>query len=88
MNIARYIPKGHDNAVSREYLRITLHLPDRQIRKMIAMSREQIFWCEGGYFRHKNKDDLPYEMDYLRQERARAMALFDKVNGIEAAIYG
>lgn len=88
MNILDYIPKGHDNAVSREYLRSILHLPDRNIRLMIAESEEQIFWCEEGYFRHKNRFDLPYEEDYLRQEQARSRALLRKVRKIKAAIYG
>lgn len=87
MNIIDYIPKGHENAVSREYLRAVMHLPDREIRRMIADSKEQIFWFNG-YFRHKNKKDIPYEEDYLRQEQARAMALNRKVRSIKAAIYG
>ena len=87
MNIIDFIPKGHDNAVSREYLRSVTHIPDREIRKLIAESEEQIFWYNG-YFRHKNKKDLPYEEDYLRQEQARARALNKKVRLIKAAIYG
>jgi hypothetical protein len=87
MNIADYIPKGHDKAVSRHYLATTLNLPDRKVRLMIAESEEPIFW-HNGYFRHKNKQDIPYEEDYLRQEQARARALNKKVRGIKAAIYG
>ena len=88
MNILDYIPKGHDKAVSREYLRAILHLPDRALRLMIAESEEQIFWCDAGYFRHKNGMDIPYEEDYLRQEQARSRALIRKVRKIKAAIYG
>ena len=87
MNIAEFIPKGHDNAVSRDYLVSILHLSDRKIRKLIEKSEEQIFWYNG-YFRHKNKDDLPYEVDYLRQESSRARALNKKVRLLRAAIYG
>lgn len=87
MKIADFIPKGHENAVSREYLRAITHLPDRELRKLIAESEEQIFWFNG-YFRHKNKKDLPYEEDYLRQEQARARAMNRKVRHIKAAIYG
>ena len=87
MNILDYIPKGHENAVSREYLKSVMHIPDRIIRRLISKSDEQIFWYNG-YFRHKNKNDLPYEEDYLRQEQARARALNKKVKAIRAAIYG
>lgn len=87
MDILDYIPKGHENAVSREYLREIMHIPDRDIRKMISECDEQIFWYNG-YFRHKNKKDIPYEEDYLRQERARSRALIRKVRKIKAAIYG
>ena len=87
MNILDYIPKGHDNAVSREYLRSILHIPDREVRKLISESDEQIFWYNG-YFRHKNKKDIPYEEDYYRQEKARSKALIKKVRQIRAAIYG
>lgn len=85
--ISEYIPKGHQNAVSRQYLRSVLHMTDRQVRREIAESEEQIFWYNG-YFRHKNKKDLPYEEDYLRQEQARAKAMNRKVRQIKAAIYG
>lgn len=87
MDIIEYIPKGHENAVSREYLRSILGLPDRAVRRAISESKEQIFWYNG-YFRHKNKKDIPYEEDYLRQETARAKALNKKVRLIKAAIYG
>lgn len=87
MNILDYIPKGHDKAVSREYLRSVMHIPDRDIRRLISECDEQIFWFNG-YFRHKNKKDIPYEEDYLRQERARSRALIKKVRKIKAAIYG
>ena len=87
MNILDYIPKGHDKAVSREYLRTVLHIRDREVRKLISEADEQIFWYNG-YFRHKNKKDIPYEEDYLRQEQARSRALIRKVRAIKAAIYG
>ena len=86
-NIIDFIPKGHENAVSREYLRSILGIPDRVIRRAIAESKEPIFWYNG-YFRHKNKKDIPYEEDYLRQEQARARAMNRKVRHLKAAIYG
>ena len=86
MNIIEFIPKGHENAVSREYLRSILGEPDRAIRRAIAESKVPIFWYNG-YFRHKNKKDIPYEESYLRQEQARAKALNRKVKQIKAAIY-
>ena len=85
--ISEYIPKGHENAVSRSYLRSVTHLTDRRLRKEIAESQEQIYWCNG-YFRHKNAKDLPYEEDYLRKEAARAKTMAEKVKQIRAAIYG
>lgn len=87
MDILDYIPKGHDKAVSREYLRTILHISDRELRKLIAESEEQIFWFNG-YFRHKDKKDRPYEKDYLRQEQARSRAMIRKCRKIKAAIYG
>lgn len=83
-----YIPKGHENAVSRSYLRSILHMGDRKIREEIAESEESIFSFNGGYFRHKNKKDLPYEEDYLRKEAARAKSLQKKVRVLRKAIYG
>ena len=65
-----------------------MHINDRDIRQLIADSEEQIFWCANGYFRHRNKSDIPYEEDYLRQEQARSRALIRKVRAIKAAIYG
>lgn len=88
MVIADFIPKGHDNAVSRQYLRTVLHMTDRKIRQEIAESEEQIFSYGGGYFRHKNKKDIPYEEDYLRSEQSRAREMARKVRRIKAAIYG
>ena len=89
MNICDYIPKGHENAVSREYLSNLLGLPDRVIRNAIAHSEEPIFWKENeGYFRHKNKKDRPYEERYLRQEQSRARAMNRKVRILKAALYG
>lgn len=86
--ISEYIPKGHDNRVSREYLRSITHMNDRKIREEIAESEEPIFSFNGGYFRHKNKKDIPYEEDYLRKEAARAKTLNRKVKALKAAIYG
>lgn len=86
--ISEYIPKGHENAVSRIYLRSITHMSDRKIREEIAESEEPIFSFNGGYFRHKSKKDLPYEEDYLRKEAARAKTMAKKVKQIRAAIYG
>lgn len=86
--ISEYIPKGHDNRVSRAYLRSITHMTDRKIREEIAESEEPIFSFNGGYFRHKNKKDIPYEEDYLRKEAARAKTLNRKVKALKAAIYG
>lgn len=87
MNICDYIPKGHENAVSREYLSNLLCLPDRVIRNAIAHSEEPIFWHDG-YFRHKNKKDKPYEEVYLKQEQARAKALRKRIRKLKAAVNG
>ena len=87
MEICDYIPKGHENAVSRQYLRSILSLPDRVIRRLISESEEPIFWYEG-YFRHKNKKDKPFEEYYLKQEQARARALNRKVRKLKAAVNG
>lgn len=86
--ISEFIPKGHKNAVSRSYLRSVTHMTDRKVRAEIAESEELIFSFNGGYFRHKNADDLPYEEDYLRKEAARAKTLARKVKQIRTAIYG
>lgn len=86
--ISEYIPKGHENRVSRAYLRSITHMTDRKVREEIAESDEPIFSYNGGYFRHKNKKDLPYEEDYLRKEAARAKTMAKKVQQIRAAIYG
>ena len=87
MNICDYIPKGHENAVSREYLSNLLNLPDRVVRDAISRSEEPIFW-HNGYFRHKDKTDRPYEEEYFVQEQSRARALNRKVRHLKAAIFG
>lgn len=87
MDICEYIPKGHENAVSRQYLRSILNLSDRDIRRAIAESEEPIFWHDG-YFRHKNKKDKPYEEVYLKQEQARAKALRKRIRKLKAAVNG
>lgn len=41
MNILQYIPKGRENAISRESLERMTRLPDRENRKIIRQAREK-----------------------------------------------
>ena len=72
--IEEYIPAGYEHRVSRGYLHEIMHIPDRQVRLMIADARERgilIASCDGGYFQYRDERDDPYFLDYMRKEDKR-----------------
>ena len=75
MNIIEYIPMGHDNLITREELVRRTGESDRKIRMAIRSAQNaghEIINVDGGYFRYKDEDDLPYLRTYYMRERARA----------------
>ena len=44
MNIAEYIPVGHENAISRKRLAMITGLSDRQIRQLIERAMPAAKW--------------------------------------------
>lgn len=71
--IINEIPVGHENAVSREYLRAATGLSDRKMRIEIKESDELTINLQDGkgYFRPAENEDHLVRM-YIRQEEARA----------------
>ena len=77
MNILDYIPKGEENAVSRQTLCKLTGKEDREIRRLIAKARREvpILNFGNGYFipteREKGKAKVWY-----KKEAARARSIF------------
>lgn len=84
MNIIDYIPQGHENAITREQLVLITGLPDRTIRKLIEIAREQ--YCiinhqDGtGYFQPEPDDEKSTKM-WIHQEEARARRVLNGTKG-------
>lgn len=82
MNIVDYIPKGKENAISRERLRQKTGLEDRQMRRMIADARRDTCIINDqkgrGYYRPDNKAEAER---YIRQEEHRAKTIFMNLQG-------
>lgn len=78
--IEEYIPFGHENRVSREWLRAILHKPDREIRRMIEQAVDRnilIVSADGGYFRPTKKDSF-YVRQYFGKEERRFRTISHK----------
>lgn len=72
MSCVDYIPTGHENAVSRQYLRDMTGMSDRSMRIDLKSSRELVLNLQDGkgYFRpSENEDGLVRA--YIRQEESR-----------------
>lgn len=79
MDIADFIPRGKENAVTREMLSTRLALPDRRVRKLIEAARDrgELICNDGtGYFITDNIGDI--ERQY-RKDRARALSTLKRL---------
>lgn len=76
-NIADFIPKGRENAISRASLAALLNMPDRTVRQMIEKARREgeiiINLGSGeGYYISDDPADIEKQ---LRMNNSRAMAI-------------
>ena len=85
-NILEYIPQGHDNAISRQDLRLITHLKDRDMREQIAIAPEPVYNNGQGYFRYLDETDLPFMRKYLKAEFRRINAISSRVEKARAEI--
>ena len=90
MNIIDYIPVGHENAVSREYLVSITGYSDRKVRDMIekACTREHpiLNMQDGkGYFRPA-ENEMHLVRLYRAQENHRTLRIRKKVSEIDKYI--
>lgn len=72
MSCIDYIPEGHENAVSRQYLRDMTGMSDRSMRIDLKASRELVLNPQDGkgYFRPSESEDGLVRA-YIRQEESR-----------------
>lgn len=72
MSCIDYIPEGHENAVSRQYLRDMTGMSDRSMRIDLKASRELVLNLQDGkgYFRPSESEDCLVRA-YIKQEESR-----------------
>lgn len=72
MSCIDYIPEGHENAVSRQYLRDMTGMSDRSMRIDLKASRELVLNLQDGkgYFRPSESEDGLVRA-YIKQEESR-----------------
>jgi len=82
--IENYIPVGHKNAVTREYLRTVTGLSDRKLRELIKKSNTLILNLQDGkgYFIASKDEDHLVRL-FIRQERARGRNVMEIVRKSE-----
>ena len=89
-DILQYIPVGHRNAVTREYLSAVTGLSDRKVRDLIekACTREHpiLNMQDGkGYFQPA-KNEIHLARIYRAQENRRTLRIRNKVTEIDKYI--
>lgn len=92
INILDYIPTGHKNAVSRQYLSTVTGLSDRKVRDMIekACTHEHpiLNMQDGrGYFRPA-ENEMHLVRLYRAQENRRTLKIRNKVSEIDKYLKG
>ena len=91
-DIVEYIPVGHENAVSRKSLSMQTGLPDRVLRKEIALARKKHailnLQDSAGYYRPDMTDPHDVEACYLffLQERSRIRSIAASMHGVTEAL--
>ena len=88
MSCAEYIPEGHENAVSRQYLRDMTGMCDRQMRADLKASKELILNLQdgAGYFKPAPGEER-LVMAYIRQEEARIRSIQEQVRKAKSYLY-
>ena len=88
MNIKDYIPVGHENAVSRQYLCSVTGLTDRKLREEIAKARETTCICNSsdgkGYY---IPSTVHQAIRYQKQEMSRNKSIARSLRGTKKFIY-
>lgn len=77
MNILDYIPKGEENAISRQMLCKLTGKEDRLVRRMIAQARREVpilSFGKGYFIPTENERDKAKA--WYRKEAARARSIF------------
>lgn len=89
MNILNLIPKGKDNAISRENLVALTGMSDREVRKHISELRYDYpilnLQNGSGYYR-PTRNDREELLHYYYQERKRAISIFTSLSATEKAL--
>ena len=91
-DIVEYIPVGHEHAVSRKSLSMQTGLPDRVLRKEIALARKKHailnLQDSAGYYRPDMTDPHDVEACYLffLQERSRIRSIAASMRGVTEAL--
>ena len=73
MDITAFIPRGKENAISRDELMVATGLPDRQIRNLIHEARRNaliLSLSEGGYYLPTESEINDVEGFYKRESGA------------------
>lgn len=90
MDIKKYIPKGHDNAVSIETLIAMTGMSNRQVRRAIAESDAIILNMQDGkgYFRMnpRTKAERAFAEKYSAQEKSRGWKVLKKAFRVDSKL--
>ncbi len=82
ISIIDYIPRGKENAISREKLSQITGLSDRKMRQEIANARRDTCIINNqdnkGYYIPDNKEEV---RRYIKQEEHRAKSIFTNLGG-------
>lgn len=83
MNIVEYIPKGHENAISRKSLCVKTGLKDRVVRNLIEEARRETIIISNtdgsGYWiypENPNEEEKILLERYVKQQESRAKSIF------------
>lgn len=78
MDITAFIPRGKENAISRDELMTATGLPDRQIRNLIHEARRDalvLSLSEGGYYL-PTENEINEVEEFYKRESKRAKSIF------------
>ena len=89
MDIMTFIPRGRENAISRQELVYQLNLPDRTVRRMIAEARDRgelILNDQSGAGYYTSDDIGELERQY-NTNRSRALAILRQQKYIQRRVW-
>lgn len=84
MDILKHIPIGKENAISRNLLKKTTKLDDKEMRRQIAKARQHtpiLNSQDGNGYYQPNKSETNEVEAFIRQESKRARAIFYNLKG-------